>query len=210
MEGPAVFSSSIKYKWKRPLPFVIPSEAEGSAVLQARPGNVFRPKRSVGICSTALSPSQLFDKSLVLRVSTEKLAPRGQFEICKVEARRHGASYQRKRCSILQSRGKPAARFHYCLENLAGLRPSAQMQFRIVSFSVDYVYDQCTPRIEMPHLIGRDAMECGKVCSLQQKENSRGRRSVSLKSRRQSTPGNGQVRLIGDTIVAALGMRAQA
>ena len=26
MEGPAVASSSIKYKWKRPVPFVIPSE----------------------------------------------------------------------------------------------------------------------------------------------------------------------------------------
>ena len=149
------------------LPFVIPSEAEGSAVRRARPGNVFRPKRSVGICSTALSPSQLFDKSLVLRISADKLAPRGQLEICKVEARRHRASYQRKRCSILQARGKPAARFHHRLESLSGLRPSAQMHLRIVSFSVDYVYDQCTPRIEMPHLIGRDAMECGKVSSTQ-------------------------------------------
>jgi hypothetical protein len=43
VEGPAVLSISERTHMEAPaLPFVIPSEAEGSAVLQARPGNVFR------------------------------------------------------------------------------------------------------------------------------------------------------------------------
>ena len=34
------------------LSFVIPSEAEGSAVPRTFPGNVFRPERSVAICGS--------------------------------------------------------------------------------------------------------------------------------------------------------------
>jgi hypothetical protein len=44
--GPAFSPPAIDAHGSIALTFVIPSEAEGSAVLQARPGNVFPRKRS--------------------------------------------------------------------------------------------------------------------------------------------------------------------
>ena len=53
VEGPAVLSTSHRMHLEAPaLTFVIPSEAEGSAVLQARPGNVFR--QSGATCGSRL------------------------------------------------------------------------------------------------------------------------------------------------------------
>ena len=42
------FCSATALNGNSALPFVIPSEAEGSAVLQARPGNVFRQSTDAG------------------------------------------------------------------------------------------------------------------------------------------------------------------
>jgi hypothetical protein len=62
VEGPAVLSTSHRMDMEAPaLPFVIPSEAEGSAVLQARPGNVFR---GGGLGLESLRENQEFNNSV--------------------------------------------------------------------------------------------------------------------------------------------------
>ena len=84
---------------------------------------------------STLSPSELFDKALVLRISMHKLAARGQLEICKVKAGRDGATYQGERCSIFQARGEPTAGPHYTLKNSI----VSQMQLGVASIRVDHV-----------------------------------------------------------------------
>ena len=154
-----------------------------------------------------LLPGQLFNKFPVSRINTNKLRSRGQFKILKLEPRRHGATHQRKPRRFLQSRCKPTSRFHHRLKSFAGI--GAQVQFRCISFRIDHVHDQTIPCIEVPHLIGSDAMECRKVLSLKQKINGGRRRAIPAEGRGQSTPGNRQVCFIGGTIVSALGVRAE-
>ena len=142
------------------------------------------PERSRGICSSAdhswkcfsaLFPSQLFDKALVLRIGTHKIAARGQLEICKVKAGRDGATYQGERCSIFQARGEPTAGPHYTLKNSI----VSQMQFGVASIRLDHMNNQRTPRIKVPQLVGSDAMERGKISPMQQEVNRSRRGPVS-------------------------------
>jgi hypothetical protein len=117
----------------------------------------------------------------MLRKRGGKLTAICQLEIFEIEPGRNRTTDQGVSIWVLQLGCKPAARGHTGLQSLSTGWIIAQPNRLKRPIRSDNVNQQPRSRIEMPELIGGDAVECGKILSVNEEVDGRGCRASSLK-----------------------------
>ena len=95
----------------------------------------------------------------VLRVLQQQTLAPGNLEIFKIKAGRYGAAHQGKPIVYRTARGKPLARMHGGLVNLALRGIAAQLYKLQAALGINYKYLQHIAIVKMPKLIALYAVE---------------------------------------------------
>ena len=110
----------------------------------------------------------------MLGIKPDQLRPLPQLKVREIKPRSNSTASQCERLGIANLGSKPASRLDDCLQDLTRVGIAAQMNFRVAAVRLDYMHGDRAAGIEMPELIRPQAMESGKVFSVQQEIDCRG------------------------------------
>jgi len=84
------------------------------------------------------------------------------FEVCEIKTWRYRATNQRILIRLFHTGAEPMPCRHHQLELFARFRVPAQFLYLVIPGEIDAVNEQSSPSIEVPDLIGSQAVESGK------------------------------------------------